>query len=285
MKRSELVKKLKDEGWTVLKQGSRHEVWESPDGGRLPIPNSSNLKGHVQDKLLKQVERGGYRGVPHGTQEEENEMTLTPDQRQPASHLAKLLGTSTKNVGNAAANGYAVNGEWHVQRDAVTSDDKLRFPDMGNRTKYMYWTTKEAPQEDEEPSTEVDEETQAPQDEDTTSEPGHGLTQAEVERDEAMAAWEESERKCRELEKAMADFRAGFYQIVEDFFDDVNLNQAPLEVLMDVCTYQAEPITRSRSSDVLVRAMWNILNEMTECNSHANNTVKALCQYYEGREL
>lgn len=52
MKKQLLIKKLKEAGWYLVRQGSNHEIWT--DGNKLmPIPRHNEINEITAKKILK----------------------------------------------------------------------------------------------------------------------------------------------------------------------------------------------------------------------------------------
>lgn len=56
MKKSDLIKRLKEMGARLLREG-RHEVWESRNGYRFPVPRHKEINEHTAKQILKQAEK------------------------------------------------------------------------------------------------------------------------------------------------------------------------------------------------------------------------------------
>lgn len=57
MKKRELLKKLKDKGASFKMQGGNHEIWESRNGYRFPIPRHTEIKEDLAKTILKQADK------------------------------------------------------------------------------------------------------------------------------------------------------------------------------------------------------------------------------------
>ncbi len=57
MKKKKLVKELKDKGAKIIRQGGRHEFWESQNGYRFPLPRHSEIDENLAREILKQAEK------------------------------------------------------------------------------------------------------------------------------------------------------------------------------------------------------------------------------------
>ena len=54
MKYKELVKKLKDQGWFLKRQGSSHEIWSNGKNAE-PVPRHREIHEVLAQKILKKA--------------------------------------------------------------------------------------------------------------------------------------------------------------------------------------------------------------------------------------
>jgi predicted RNA binding protein YcfA (HicA-like mRNA interferase family) len=57
VKKRELIKKLKARGAKQIRQGGNHEVWESQNGYRFPVPRHSEIEEYTARGVLKQADK------------------------------------------------------------------------------------------------------------------------------------------------------------------------------------------------------------------------------------
>ena len=56
MKQSELIKILKNSGGTVLRHGSRHDIWIMPSGKTITVPrHKKEIPSGTAKEILKQA--------------------------------------------------------------------------------------------------------------------------------------------------------------------------------------------------------------------------------------
>jgi hypothetical protein len=57
MKRTEMEKKLKSLGWTMVRRGRRHDIWSKGDG-EIPVPRHREINEYTGQAIIRSAERG-----------------------------------------------------------------------------------------------------------------------------------------------------------------------------------------------------------------------------------
>ena len=64
MKRRDLEKALKENGWEVIREGGRHTIWGNKKGVQEPVPRHNEINEKLAKKIIKKSEENPGRDSP-----------------------------------------------------------------------------------------------------------------------------------------------------------------------------------------------------------------------------
>jgi len=133
----DVKKALKEFGWTYVREGGNHSIYEHPAHGRMPV-KASKLYYRAKNNLLRDLEHGPQRPYDKTGEDEEPAIPSSPFDFMPAKEIMTLLDVTSGMLSQATTGVTHTASGYTLSRVEATPELLMKYKASAH-TKFFYF--------------------------------------------------------------------------------------------------------------------------------------------------
>jgi len=133
----DVKKALKEFGWTYVREGGNHSIYEHPAHGRMPV-KASKLYYRAKNNLLRDLEHGPQRPYDKTGEDEEPAIPSSPFDPMPAKEIMPLLDVTSGMLSQATTGVTHTASGYTLSRVEATPELLMKYKASAH-TKFFYF--------------------------------------------------------------------------------------------------------------------------------------------------